>query len=83
MAIITSTMSMTNTMRSTMATLTTKTTTIRESITLNPKGKLEAKVRVLRAGRNPFALQAVWMKAGGIDVFTCYLKRLCFVIIYL
>ena len=72
-----------------MATLTTKTTmttittTTTVSITLNPKGKLEAKVRVLRAGRNPFALQAVWMKAGGIDVFTCYLKKLCFVIIYL
>ena len=60
---------MTSTM-ATLTTLTTKTTTTRVSITLNPKGKLEAKVRVLRAGRNPFALQAVWMKAGGIDVLT-------------
>ena len=32
--------------------------------TLNPKGKLDAKVRVRSDGRNPFALQAVWMKAG-------------------
>ena len=32
--------------------------------TLNPKGKFDAKVRVRSDGRNPFALHAVWMKAG-------------------
>ena len=39
-------------------------------LTLNPKGKFDAKVRVRSAGRNPFALHAVWMKAGENKMFS-------------